>query len=224
VHRIEERRPFFEHVLQKLGFWDMGVGALLKEGVPLVGLQTASPGYNQRLVLATLTEKELLQTAQWRRKSLMSHCKQFSQEDEQAYWIPQMMRCGFLQGPYMEQQILVSLETEEWLLNLRFVLFQGTGGKVRVIYDAQKSAVNSTYMSTVKLQLQDIDYAAYMFLAIMAGAAAAGAPLSDWKGKPFDLSKAYKQMAILPSHQITCCGRFPNFWRVEFLPQCVFAF
>ena len=45
--------------------------------------------------------------------------------------------------------------------------------------DAKKGAMNSAYPSTVKLQLQDIDYAAYMVLAIMAGAAAAGAPLSD---------------------------------------------
>jgi hypothetical protein len=55
----------FEHVLQKLGFCDMRVGALLKEGVPLVGSQAAPPGYKQQLVPATMTEKELLKTAQW---------------------------------------------------------------------------------------------------------------------------------------------------------------
>ena len=85
----------------------------------------------------------------------------------------------FLLGPYMEQEISVSLETEGWSLNLHSVLFQGTSVKVRVIDDAKKGAMNSAYPSTVKLQLQDIDYAAYMVLAIMAGAAAAGAPLSD---------------------------------------------
>ena len=50
----------FEHVLQKLGFCDMRVGALLKEGVPLVGSQAAPPGYKQQLVPATMTEKEIV--------------------------------------------------------------------------------------------------------------------------------------------------------------------
>ena len=215
----------FEHVLQQLGFWDMGVVALLKEGVPLVGLQAAPPGYKQQLVPATMTEKELLQTAQWRRKSLMCNSKQFSQEDEQALLdtTNEEVSRGFLQGPYTEQEISVLLETEEWSLNPRFALFQGTSGKVRVIDDAKKSAVNSAYTSTVKLQLQDIDYAANMVLAIMAEAAAAGVPLSDWKGKTFDLSKAYKQMAILPSHQKHAVVGFPisgkwKFYRSVSLP------
>ena len=215
----------FEHVLQQLGFWDMGVVALLKEGVPLVGLQAAPPGYKQQLVPATMTEKELLQTAQWRRKSLMCNSKQISEEDEQALLdtTNEEVSRGFLQGPYTEQEISVLLETEEWSLNPRFALFQGTSGKVRVIDDAKKSAVNSAYTSTVKLQLQDIDYAANMVLAIMAEAAAAGVPLSDWKGKTFDLSKAYKQMAILPSHQKHAVVGFPisgkwKFYRSVSLP------
>lgn len=215
----------FEHILQQLGFWDMGVVELLKYGAPLVGLQTAPPGYRQQLVPATMTEGELLQTAQWRRKSLMCQSKQFSQDDEKALLetTNDEVARGFLQGPYTEQEMSVLLETEEWSLNPRFVLFQGTSGKVRVIDDAKKSAVNSAYTSTVKLQLQDIDYAANMVLAIMAETAAAGVSGGEWKGKTFDLSKAYKQLAILPCHQKHAVVGFPisgswKFYRSISLP------
>ena len=71
---------------------------------------------------------------------------------------------GFLQGPYSEDEMTVLQEDEKWSLNPRFVFFQGTSGKVRVIDDARRSAVNSAYSSTIKLQLQDIDYAANMVM------------------------------------------------------------
>ena len=207
----------FEHVLKQLGFWDMEVVSLLKQGIPLVGLQAAPNGYREQLVPASITEDELLQSAAWRRKSLMCQSKRFKPEEEAALLetTAEEVAKGFLEGPYSEQEISVLLETEDWSLSPRFVLFQGTGGKIRVIDDAKKSSVNAAYSSTVKLQLQDVDYAANMVLFLMSESAAAGISGDEWMGKTFDLSKAYKQLAILPAHQRHAVVGFPvsGTWR-----------
>ena len=215
----------FEHVLRQLGFWDMEVVSLLKQGIPLVGLQAAPNGYREQLVPASITEDELLQSAAWRRKSLMCQSKRFKPEEEAALLetTAEEVAKGFLEGPYSEQEISVLLETEDWSLSPRFVLFQGAGGKVRVIDDAKKSSVNAAYSSTVKLQLQDVDYAANMVLCLMSESAAADVPGDEWMGKTFDLSKAYKQLAILPAHQRHAVVGFPvngtwRFYRSVSLP------
>jgi len=72
---------------------------------------------------------------------------------------------------------------------------------VRVIDDAKQSSVNAAYSSAVKLQLQDVDYAAAMVGEIMRESACPGVLTMEWLGKTFDLSKAYKQLAVLPDHQ-----------------------
>ena len=56
--RVKKEQPAVCVTPMVMAFWNMGVGALLKEGVPLVGPQTAPPGYKQQLVTATMTEKE----------------------------------------------------------------------------------------------------------------------------------------------------------------------
>ena len=201
----------FGHLLQQFGYWDMGALDLLKFGVPLVGFQPAPKGFKEQLVPATMTEEELLNSALWRRKTMMCQQKRFTAEEEKALietTSDEVLR-GFLQGPYTEQEMSVLQETEGWSLNPRFALFQGTTGKIRVIDDAKRSAVNSAYSATVKLQLQDIDYAANMVLLAMKEAEASGIPVDQWMGKTFDLSKAYKQLAILPEHQCHAVVGFP---------------
>ena len=182
-----------------------------------MGLQAAPNGYREQLVPASITEDELLQSAAWRRKSLMCQSKRFKPEEEAALLetTAEEVAKGFLEGPYSEQEISVLLETEDWSLSPRFVLFQGTGGKIRVIDDAKKSSVNAAYSSTVKLQLQDVDYAANMVLFLMSESAAAGISGDEWMCKTFDLSKAYKQLAILPAHQRHAVVGFPvgGTWR-----------
>ena len=122
---------------------------------------------------------------------------------------------GFLQGPYTEDDMTVLLGSENWTLNPRFVLFQGANNKVRVIDDAKQRSVNAAYSSTVKLQLQDVDYAAAMIIQIMRELAIFGGDVSGWYGKTFDLSKAYKQLAVLPEHQAHAVVGFPvdGVWR-----------
>ena len=201
----------FEYVLQQLGFWDMGVVDLVRRGVPLVGLQEAPPGYRRQLVPATMTEDELCTSALWRRRALMGSTSRMDKEEVEALLESTQAEVdkGFLQGPYSETEMTVLLSDSAWSLNPRFVLFQGAANKVRVIDDAKQSAVNAAYSSTVKLQLQDVDYVAAMTMETMKQAAQRDLPLESWLGKTFDLSKAYKQLAVLPEHRKYAVVGFP---------------
>ena len=218
----------FERLLTQLGFWDLGVVDLLKCGIPLVGLQQAPKGYRHQLVPAAISEDELSQSAAWRRQLLMllmCQTKSFSPEEERELIAAtnDEVKRGFLQGPYSEDEVSVLMGTPDWSLNPRFILFQGDGGKVRVIDDARKSSVNAAYTSTTKLQLQDVDYAANMVLFLMIEANSAGLELGELLGKTFDLTKAYKQLAIVPEHQRHAVVGFPiggkwQFYRSMSLP------
>ena len=203
----------FEQLLKHFEFWDMEVVNLLKHGVPLVGLQPPPEGYQKMLVPASMTEDELLQTAMWRRQST----RQLTTTEETALLeaTANEVERGFLQGPYNEAEMSVLMGSEDWSLNPRFVLFQGADNKVRVIDDAKQGSVNAAYSSTVKLQLQDVDYAAAMVVEVMRESADKLGPNLKWLGKTFDLSKAYKQLAVLPEHQRHAVVGFPvkGVWR-----------
>ena len=54
-----------------------------------------------------------------------------------------------------------------------------------------------------------MDYAAAMVLGAMREAGLPGSDALEWLGKTFDLSKAYKQLAVLPDHQLHAIVGFP---------------
>ena len=214
----------FSKILNQLEYWDMGVVDLLKNGVPLVGLQDTPVGYKKNLVPATVTEDELMSSALYRRKLLMGDHREWTAEEQQALLdtTSDEVSRGFLEGPYSEDEMTVLLETDQWSLNPRFVLFQGSSRKVRIIDDAKKSCVNDAYSSTVKLQLQDVDYVASMVVELAKAASKTGCQL-ELMGKTFDLSKAYKQVAVLPEHHKHSVVGFPingkwQFYRSLSLP------
>ena len=214
----------FAYVLKQLEYWDLGVVDLLREGIPLVGLQEAPKGYVKNLVPASITEDELMASAFWRRRALMCDHRDWASEEQTALLetTAEEVKMGFSEGPYNEEEMSVLLETDQWSLNPRFVLFQGSSGKVRIIDDAKKSCVNEALSSTVKLQLQDVDYVASMITLMAKEAASRGISL-DLKGKTFDLSKAYKQLAVRPDHHKHAIVGFPidgdwKFYRSISLP------
>ena len=59
---------------------------------------------------------------------------------------------------------------------------------------------------------------------MMSESAAAGISGDEWMGKTFDLSKAYKQLAILPAHQRHCSGRISCEWHLEILSKYLPSF
>ncbi|CAJ1374305.1 unnamed protein product [Effrenium voratum] len=84
-----------------------------------------------------------------------------------------------------------------------FVLVQGTEGKLRPIDDALECQLNSAYSTTLHLQLQDTDFVTALALEISKrvcqGRQRCGS--GRWVGKCLDLSKAYKQLPVHPSHR-----------------------
>lgn len=203
VHKCTKAKSItlFKRVLDQLDYWDKGVIDLMTFGIPLVGLHAAPNGYLNHLCPASMTEDELSNSALWRRRALMGSNREWTPEEEDALvkTTSEEVNMGFLEGPYSEDEMSVLLGTDKWSLNPRFVLFQGSTGKVRIIDDAKRSCVNEAYSSTIKLQLQDVDYVAAMVTEATKVAASAGMQC-DWMGKTFDLSKAYKQLAVHPDH------------------------
>ena len=115
---------------------------------------------------------------------------------------------GFLVGPFTEAQMDANYSHQKWLTTPRFVLYQGPSRKVRVIDDAKASALNPAYSSTFKLQLQDNEYIAAMIRTTLNEQSRTG-HLAAWPGCTLDLSKAYKQLAILPQHSHLAVVAFP---------------
>ena len=57
--------------------------------------------------------------------------------------------------------------------------------------------------------MQDVDFAAAMVMEILRMSAGTNGQLQEWHGEKFDLSKAYKQLAVLPDHQAHAVVGFP---------------
>ena len=131
----------FEHLLRQVGYDDMEVVNLLVEGVPLVGCQDAPKGFRKHLVPAVSTQLELESSAIWRRRAIMGKHRNSSAEDikELLATTNSEVEAGFLKGPFSEQEMSDHLGTENWVLNPRFVIYQGASRKVRVIDDARVS-------------------------------------------------------------------------------------
>ena len=123
----------------------------------------------------------------------------------------------FLSGPFFtEEEVSTHLGTTSWTLTKRFLLIQGEDGKEQVIDDYKRSLVNAAFASRSYLELQDVDVLAALVTLVMQlkshGPDVKLAPqdgtvlqgqLSQavrnggcFIGRCFDLSKAYKQIAV----------------------------
>ncbi|CAE7245192.1 unnamed protein product, partial [Symbiodinium sp. CCMP2456] len=97
------------------------------------------------------------------------------------------------------------------------------GSKQRPIDDACQSQTNAAYSATIRLELHNADYIASvaLFIAkrVKEGRQRFGS--GDWVGKCLDLTKAYKQMALHPSHRDLCVTYFrgPDGKEKFFLPN-----
>ncbi|CAE7658599.1 unnamed protein product, partial [Symbiodinium microadriaticum] len=84
------------------------------------------------------------------------------------------------------------------------------GAKHRPIDDACQSQTNAAYSATIKLELHNADYIACIALLIAkkikGGEQRFGS--GEWTGKCLDLTKAYKQIALHPSHRDLCVTYF----------------
>lgn len=202
-----KRLLVWKQLLEHYGYDDMGVISLMCDGVPLVGKHDDPPCYPPLLKPATLTEADLRLSSVWRRKAILGR-KRLGDDPEHAAHLEETaleeLELGFLEGPFAsEDEVTGYLGHDRWSLIRRFVLVQGAEQKLRPIDDCLEAQLNFGYTSTSYLKLQDVDYIAGLALKISKAVASGQQKHGSgrWKGKCLDLSKAYKQMAVLPSHR-----------------------
>ena len=225
VNRVTEGKPLllFERLLQDTGFQDKSVVDHMRHGVRLTGWEEPSPLYGPKYTLPTLTSEQLDEQALTRRQALLAR-KPTADELAQAPTLKaeseEEVQRGFLRGPYTSpEQVTEAVGCETWSLTKRFVLLQGEEQKPRVIDNFRESAVNAAFGVVSHLTLQDSDFLASLCAMLMRMARDSNTvevTLSDgivlsgdvhpemkcqpaFQGRCFDLSKAYKQVAIHPS-------------------------
>ena len=193
----------WETLLSQEGYDDMEVVHLMKRGVPLVGTPDTPPCFEAKLTPATITEAQLRETARWRRKALAS--KPLAMSDD--CFEPLEEACkeeldkGSLEGPFRsEEEVTRFLGHDRWCCIRRFIIQQGD--KYRPIDDCCECQLNEGFSSTFKLRLQDADYFACLAMNVCRRVTSNPSrhDLQAWSGKCLDLSRAYKQLAILPAH------------------------
>eukprot|EP00435_Cladocopium_sp_Y103_P057446 s2110_g19.t1 len=215
-----KRLLLLEERLNATSFPDLQVMEDFKSGVDLVGEEPFSPLYLEKLQPASMTVEQLEFSARWSRKLTLA--KPFTEhEKEHADRLIELseeeVAEGFLSGPFFsEEEVSKHLGTDDWTLTKRFLLLQGEDLKERVIDDYKRSMVNAAYASRSYLELQDIDVLSALVTFIMQLLSKGGkvtVELSDgtqlvgqlsktvrsgkgFAGRCFDLSKAYKQIAV----------------------------
>ena len=187
----------FEKLLNMTGYKDMGCMSFLRKGVPIVGSHDHPDNYSWKLKPAAITENELRQSAIWRRKALLARRPQTEEPGFLEHLVEtakEEVELGFLEGPFHEEQEISKIfGHDQWSVMRRFVIQQGA--KLRPIDDGLEAQVNKAYTSTIDLELQDLDYITALALTL------GDHPGRRWVGKCLDLSKAYKQLPLLPAHQ-----------------------
>lgn len=194
----------WKSLLEKYGYDDLGVCDLMIKGVPLVGQHDTPSCYPEKVKLATMTEEDLRRSAKWR--PIIG--RQFSQEEEHGVHLMEAtteeVNLGFLEGPFStEEEVSRYFGHDNWAVIRRFVLVQGAEKKLRPIDDCLEAQLNFAYTSTSYLKLQDVDYIAGLALQLASMVSQGQQAFGDgsWAGKCLDLSKAYKQMCVLPEHR-----------------------
>eukprot|EP00435_Cladocopium_sp_Y103_P017424 s1635_g4.t1 len=193
-------------LLEKYNYDDMGVIPFMMEGVKLVGAHDNPPCYPAMIRPATLVAQDLETFAVWRRKAIVGRVPQadashIAHLEETAL---EELKLGFVEGPFTsEAEVTAYLGRSDWCVIRRFVLVQGAELKLRPIDDCLEAQLNLAYTVTSYLKLQDVDYIAGLALKIAERTVSqAGGPGGEaWVGKCLDLSKAYKQMGVHPSHR-----------------------
>ena len=193
-------------LLEKYEYDDMAVVPFMCEGVKLVGKHDAPACYPHMLKPATLVQEDLESSSVWRRKAVVSRVHQSdpAHVDHLETTALEELQLGFLEGPFStEAEVTSHLGRSDWCVVRRFVLVQGAEMKLRPIDDCLEAQLNNAYTVSSYLKLQDIDYVTGLALRIADSLASGttGPGIEQWLGKCLDLSKAYKQMAIHPSHR-----------------------
>lgn len=224
----------WRYLLQATGFDDMEVVDLVSAGIPLHGSHSVPPNFPADWKPAEYSVDELRATAEWRRRVIMAASSDMTreQEDDLKQATDKEVELGHLAGPLDERQMTEHFGTATWLLNPRFVRYQGEERKVRPIDDCSRSGLNGTYTTNFRLELFDSDTLACVIAVIadsleerkvcfdmqdgseLSGNVHASLHGSLWSGRTLDLSRAYKQLAVdVHSRPVNIVGfKYRNKW------------
>ena len=224
----------WESLLKAAGFADMDVVSFMKEGVKLTGSHSQSPLFPKDWKPAIESEDNLIKSAKWRRRAMQTQTEtDQSKQDDLHRATLEEVGLGFLEGPFTEQQLDQKFNGE-WLLNKRFLLYQGSPEepKHRVIDDCRRSGLNDAYTTNFKLQLYDMDTLACILAAVaqavekgqvefevadegtIGGSVHKAVRGQRWMGRTLDLSKAYKQVPLRPDSKPFCViGYWKDGWK-----------
>eukprot|EP00435_Cladocopium_sp_Y103_P026492 s3071_g6.t1 len=193
----DKKLLLWKQLLEELAYDDMEVVHFMTRGVPLVGAHDHPEVYPLKIKTAVLTEAELRDNAQYSRKALIARRPQTEEPGFAAHLVEtakEEKELNFLEGPFSsEEEVSEYFGHSHWRVIRRFVIQQGQ--KLRPIDDGLESQINAAYSSTIRLDLQDADYVIALVLELSKW------PGLEWCGKTLDLSKAYKQLPILPEHR-----------------------
>ena len=200
----------WKKLLEEFKYDDLDATKFMMEGCPLVGTSDLPKPFDAKIVPATLSEQELRATAKARRQTLVQTGRPGDAEH-----VEHLVRStldevdrGFLDGPFTESEVSERLGHDAWTAVRRFVLVQGAEMKLRPIDDCAEAQLNDAFTSTIKLRMMDSDYISALALKIAhleaERAARLGVEPRSWVGKTLDLTKAYKQLPLLPAHRDLC--------------------
>eukprot|EP00435_Cladocopium_sp_Y103_P026793 s405_g6.t1 len=149
-------------LLEKYQYDDMGVFDFMRDGVKLVGMHDRAP--------AVMTQKDLEDSALWRRKAILARKSAVMEPDHVAHLettTQEELDLGFLEGPFdSEEAVTEYFGHNSWMVVERFVLVQGAELKLRPIDDCLEAQLNKGFTSNSYLKLQDVDYVAGLALKV----------------------------------------------------------
>lgn len=206
----------WRYLLQTTGFSDMAVVDMVEEGISLYGSYAVPPNFPPDWRPPEYSADELRETAVWRRKVIVGASSDMTceQEEDLKQATDEEVDLGHLAGPFNEQQMTDHFGTTTWLLNPRFIRYQGEESKVRPIDDCSRSGLNGSYTTNFRLELLDSDTLASVLAVIadclkdrtvrlnmrdgsdLCGDVHASLHGREWSGRTLDLSRAYKQLAV----------------------------
>jgi hypothetical protein len=240
-----KRIASLEALRRKIGWQDKDILDQVFRGVDITGLQTPVSGFNQELTLPTCSVPELRLNSVWSNKAMATRTRSCGCPDtDRSFWDAQMNEVAkdWLRGPFDSIDEVSQILGETPHVSRRFPLVQGP--KVRGIDDLTESGVNSTFGTSNKLWLMDIDSIAATIrllediivkgtrqITLRSGIVK---PFKvhpswlqvPWQGKVTDLSQAYKQLFVsLKDRWAAVISVFdPNSGRAKFFLQVSLPF
>ena len=143
---------------RKVNWPDDDILDQVSRDVDITGLQAPVPGFDQELTLPSCSVAELRLNSCWSNKAMSTRNKSCGcPSTDRSFWEAQLAGVArdWLRGPFDSLEEVALLLGETPHVSRRFPLIQGP--KVRGIDDLTESGVDSTFGTSNKLWLMDID-------------------------------------------------------------------